>query len=38
MLQSKLKFVSAMESNFRMRFMDVIWLPYKIQTRRSLRR
>ena len=38
MLQSNLKFVNAMESDFRMRFIDVIWFPYKIQTQRSLRR
>ena len=29
-LQSKLKFENSMESNFRLRFIDVIWFPYKI--------
>ena len=26
----QVKFVNAIESNFRMIFIDVIWLPYKI--------
>ena len=29
-LQSKLKFVNAMESNFTMRFIDVSWLAHKL--------